>query len=75
MENSKNLIKPGTLGDRPKPMTIQLNLKVAIDYRCHRVTDANVVIDGRRCIRYRNNANDGTRCQSMLVNGGQCRRR
>jgi hypothetical protein len=67
--------KPGPLGDRPKPMTIQLGLKVGIDYRSHRVTDANVGINGQRCIGYRNDANDGTRCQSLLVDGGWCSRR
>jgi hypothetical protein len=37
---------------------MRLDSKVGIDYRCHRVTNANVGKGGRRCIGYRNDAKD-----------------
>jgi hypothetical protein len=66
------MIKPGTLGDRPKPMAIRLDSNNNVDNRCYRVTDANFAVGRRRCIGYSKDANDGTRCQSMLVDGGRC---
>jgi hypothetical protein len=64
---------PGTLGDRSKSMTIRLDSDLFVGCRCPRVADANFAVDGRWCIGYSNDANDGTRCQSMLVDGGRCR--
>jgi hypothetical protein len=36
--------KPGIFGDRWKPMMIQLDVKIGIRYRCHRVADGKVGI-------------------------------
>ncbi len=64
--------------DRPKPMTIRLNLKVAINYQCHRVTDANFGIGCQTCIGCQTSSVTAMMLkmlpdsQSMLVDGGQC---
>jgi hypothetical protein len=52
------MTNPGTLGDRPKPMTIRLDSNANVDNRCYRVTDANFAVGGRRRIGYSNDAND-----------------
>jgi hypothetical protein len=45
-----NIIKPGTLGDRSKSMTIRLDSNAKVDNRCYRVTDASFAVGGRHCI-------------------------
>ena len=42
--------KPGTLGDRPKPMTIGLDSNANVNNRCYRVTDAYFAVGGQHCI-------------------------
>jgi hypothetical protein len=52
------MTKPGTLGDRPKPMTIQLDSDFSVGCRCHWVADADFAVGGRRSIGYSNDATD-----------------
>ncbi len=40
-------INTGTLGDRPKPMTIQLDSDFSVGCRCHWVTDADLAVGDR----------------------------
>jgi hypothetical protein len=56
-----NKSKPGTLGDRWKPMTIQPNVKIGIGYQCHRVADANFAVGDQNFIGYLTDATNGTR--------------
>ena len=61
---SKQKIKLGTLGDRPKTMTIQLDSDFSVGCWCHRVTDANFAVGDRKCIGYLTDATDS---QSKLL--------
>ena len=53
--------KPGTLGDRSKPMTIRLDSNANVDNRCYRVTDANFAVGDRQYIGSHTDANDAYR--------------
>jgi hypothetical protein len=50
--------KPGTLGDRSKPMTIRLDFDLSVGCRCHRVAYANFAVGGRQYIGSHTDAND-----------------
>jgi hypothetical protein len=56
-----HIIKPGTLGDRWKPMTIRLDSAPFVGCRCPRVADANFAVGGRQYIGSHTDATDDTR--------------
>jgi hypothetical protein len=60
--------KPGTLGDRPKPMTIRLDSGLFFRCRCPLVADANFDTGGRQYIGSCTDANDAYR---WIANGNQ----
>jgi len=45
----KRYTKPGTLGDRRQPMTIQLDADFAVGCRCHQVADADFALGDQKC--------------------------
>jgi hypothetical protein len=54
-------VKPGTLGDQSKPMTIRLDSPPFVGCRCPRVADANFAPGGRQYIGSHTDATDSTR--------------
>jgi len=61
------LTNPGIFGDQWKPMTIRLNLKIGIGYRCHQVADAKFAVGDQKFIGYPIYANDGTRDSQSIA--------
>ena len=57
----KITLKPGTLCDQPKLMTIQLDSNFFVGCRCHRVADADFDVSDRKCIGSPTDANDAYR--------------
>ena len=53
--------KPGTFGERSKPMTIRLNSAPFFRCRCPRVADSNFAPGGRQYIGSHTDATDSTR--------------
>ncbi len=58
--NIESLNKLGTLGDRPTPLTIQLDSDLSVGCQCHQVTDTDFAVSDRQYNRYHTNANDVT---------------